>query len=190
MAIAVNLLAAGLWAAVVVQDLRERKVSLVVLVALVFLSLLGHSWPWWVLSAIGLVWPWRRRAWCLAPPAIALGVLTDEPVPSLALAPGITAWALGWWGGADTIVLLALALRHGLAGLLAGVLSAVVLGVTLMVVRKQPIAWNLLVALPGLLGQRALDPEVPAAKEMPAAAALGLAGLAMEVTLTLGRVFL
>jgi Flp pilus assembly protein protease CpaA len=177
----VTLTLAGLWGAGVVQDLKKRELSLVVLVLVTVLSLLGQPWPWWVLSGLVLVWPWREWAWCLGPPAVFVGIVVGDPAPGLALALGVTAWANSWWGGADGILLLALALRHGLAGVIVGAVSLVVIGLALMVFRRRS-AWSLLATLPDFLARRPLvDGEIPAETEMPAAAALAVAGLAMEV---------
>ena len=101
----------------------------------------------------------------------------------MALTAGTTAWALAWWGGADGIVLLALALRCGMAGLVAGSLAAVAMGLALMVVRRRSLQ-NLLAAVPGVLAlrqARAFDEGIPARMEMPAAAALAVAGMIVEV---------
>jgi Flp pilus assembly protein protease CpaA len=97
----------------------------------------------------------------------------------VALATGIVAWALSWWGGADGIALLALALRHGLPGTMAGALAAAAMGVALMLRRKRS-PWRLAAAVSDVL---ALKPtgEIPADAEMPAAAALAVGGLTMEV---------
>ena len=45
-----------------------------------------------------------------------------NPAVILAMVAGVTAWALSWWGGADGIALLVLALRGGMLGLIAGAL--------------------------------------------------------------------
>ncbi len=187
--IVLSLTTAGLWIAAVVQDLYHREVSLFVLAALALLTIHGHSWPWWILAAAALLWPSRRRsqALALAPIAIAVGVVTNELAPAVALAGGIIGWGLGWWGGADGIILLALALRYGLPGLIVGVVASGVFAVSLMAFRRQS-AWRVVAAVSNALAlgrppERAedLDAEIPADMELPAAATLGAAGLLMEV---------
>jgi hypothetical protein len=72
---------------------------------------------------------------------------------------------------------------RGLEGLrAAGMLALVVMGVTLMAARRRSL-WGILGALPGFLAFRTADGEIPAGSEMPAAAALGVAGILMEVTI-------
>ena len=172
---------AGLWIATVVQDLTRREVSLFVLTSLVAVSLPGHRWFWWALASLALLWPWQQRhALLLAPIAVVVGAITGEPVPALALAVGGVGWALHWWGGADGIVLLALALRHGQEGMLVGIVVAVALGIVLTVARRRSLL-GFLDAMAGILTRRALDEEIPLESEIPAAAALAAGGLAMEV---------
>ena len=189
MLVSLSLATAGLWIAAAVQDLRDREVSLFVLAALTLLALDGHSWPWWVLAAAALLWPasGRPQALTLAPIAVAVGVVTSEMAPAVALAGGIVSWGLGWWGGADGIILFALALRYGLPGLFAGVIVSGVAAVGLMALRRQS-AWRVVAAASTALAlgrppERAedLDAEIPAVSELPAAATLGAAGLFMEV---------
>jgi hypothetical protein len=179
--IELSLTTTGLWIATIAQDLRRREVSALVLAPLVVSSLIGHSWPWWVIAGLVLLWPWRGHALILVPVAVGLGAFTNEPAVMVALAGGVTGWALGWWGGADGIALLALALRGGSWGLVAGMLTLVVVGVTLMIARRRSL-WGILGALPGFLAFQTTDGEIPAGSEMPAAAALGVAGVLMEVT--------
>lgn len=92
----------------------------VVLAALTLVSLFNWPWPWWFIAGAVLLWPWRRASIWLAPIALVVGVLTNEPAVAAAIAAGCVGWALGWWGGADGIVLLALALRGGWPGLIGG----------------------------------------------------------------------
>ncbi|MCP4591617.1 MAG: hypothetical protein GY842_12825 [bacterium] len=176
------LLTSGLWIVAAVQDLRRRELSAFVLVALTALSLPGRAWPWWALAAAALLWPlrWRRRAMLLAPLALVVGLATGEPEPGVALATGIVAWALSWWGGADGIALLALALRHGLPGMIAGALFAATMGIALMLRRRRPL-WRLAAAVSDVLTLRQQTGEIPADAEMPAATALAVGGLTMEV---------
>jgi hypothetical protein len=171
-----------LWTVTIVQDLIRREISAVFLAGLAVLSLLERAWPWWALAGLMLLWPlrWRRQALMLAPVAVTAGLATGEQAPALALAAGSVAWALSWWGGADGIALLALAFRHGMAGLVAGALAAVLVGLALMMVRRRPLR-GLLAAVPDALVMGQVKGEIPPEAEMPAAAALGVAGLVMEV---------
>lgn len=178
----VNVLAAATWLAAIVQDLTRREVSLLVLGSLALVSLIDRAWPWWVLAALALLWPLRHRSrsLVLAPIAIGVGAVTGEMPVALALALGSVGWALRWWGGADGIVLLALALRHGRAGLYVGLVLVVVAGLFLTMIRKRS-GWEFVTAASGILSRRRLDEQIPPESEMPAAAALAVGGLVMEV---------
>jgi len=170
----------GLWSLVIIQDVLQREVSVVVLAAMTLVALHGHAWHWWLLSLTTLLWPWRKHAMLLVAGAVGLGCITGEQPPAMALATGLVAWGLGWWGGADGIVLLALALRGGFSGLIAGSVTTALVGGILMLLRRQS-AWGLAVALPNAVGLREVEGGIPPDKEMPAAAAIGAAGLIMEV---------
>ncbi len=169
----------GLWSLVIVQDLLQREVWVAVLAALTIIALHGQPWYWWLLALAALFWPWRDKAVILVPAAVGLGGITGEQPPAMALAAGLTAWALGWWGGADGVVLLALALRGGFPGLIAGSVTTALAGGILMLIRRQS-AWSLVATLPRAIGFQE-EGEIPPDKEMPAAAAIGAAGLIMEV---------
>ena len=175
---------AGLcWLVTIIHDVKSRKVSTLVLAGLALVALLGQEWPWWVLTGLALLWPlrWRRYALLLVPTALVTGVIMGEPVIATALVVGSIGWALKWWGGADGIVLLALALRHGYEGILAGVIITVALGIVLTVARRRsPLGF--VDAATGILTQRVLDEDIPPESEIPAAAALATGGLAMEVS--------
>ena len=110
--------------------------------------------------------------------------------PALALAVGIAAWSLGWWGAADSVVLIVLGMRYGMAGLLVGAVVSAGSALALMAIRRRSlwrlfaIVGNVVVTrkLPSLLPAEEGEGDViPAEAEMPAAAALAAAGLAMEV---------
>jgi Flp pilus assembly protein protease CpaA len=174
-----------LWAVVLVQDLRHRRISMVVLVALTLASLIGQSWPWWVAAGVALAWP-RRYAILMVPVAIGLGAVTNAPASAIGLAGGALAWALGWWGGADAIALLALGLRHGLPGLLAGTVALALAGVAVMIVRRRPILGFVPVLSEATFLQRREDVDIPTDAEMPAAAAMALAGIALEAIRLMG----
>ena len=133
-----SLLLLPLWLAVLIADLRYRRVPAVVLAALTLVSLINWPWPWWLLAGAVLLWPWRRAAIWLAPIALVVGMLTNEPAVAAAIAAGCVGWALGWWGGADGIVLLALALRGGWPGLIGGAAAVLIAGLALMLIRRRP----------------------------------------------------
>ena len=179
-AIAVAAIAGVLWGTCAVQDLRSRRVSLVVLAALGAVAVSSRSWPWWTVTIAALLWPWRSNAWLLAAPACVVGLITAASAPALGLAAGATAWALGWWGGADAIVLLALCLRHDEVGLIGGAMAALSTGLSILLLRRQSVL-RILNAAPRFIARLPTDRSVPTASEMPAAAAMAFAGLIMEV---------
>jgi hypothetical protein len=182
----------GLWVLVVVQDLTQREVSVVALTGLTLLALPGQPWPWWLLTGVALLWPWRRNGLALPPVMLAVGMLAGAEgwAPALALAVGIAAWSLGWWGAADSVVLIVLGMRYGMAGLLVGAVASAGAALALMAIRRRSlwrlpaIVGNVIVTrrLPSLLpAEKGMEDVIPAEAEMPAAAALAAAGLAMEV---------
>ena len=116
------------WLVVLVGDLRCRRIPSLVLLALVAVSLIGQAWPWWVVTGALVLWPGRRSIGVLAPVAIGVGVVLSAPIQGLVLAAGALAWGLNWWGGADSIALVALGLRHGVCGLIAGTLAVTLTG--------------------------------------------------------------
>ena len=61
-----------------------------------------------------------------------------------------------------------------------GIVVAVALGIVLTVARRRSLL-GFLDAATGILTQRVLDEEIPLESEIPAAAALAVGGLAMEV---------
>ncbi len=176
-----TLLLLPLWLAVLIADLRWRRIPAVVLAALTLVSLIGWLWPWWLLTGAVLLWPWRKSALWLAPFALIVGMITNEPAVATAIAAGCVGWALGWWGGADGIVLLALALRGGWPGLIGGAAAVLTAGLALMVIRRRPWA-GVLTVLPQIVRLEPLDTsEIPAESEMPGAAVLAAVGIAVEV---------
>jgi len=177
-----TILAGLCWLVTVIHDVKSREVPTLFLAGLALVSLIGRAWPWWVLTALALLWPSRQRSRSivLAPIAVVVGLVTGEPFVAMALVMGSVGWALRWWGGADGIVLLALALRHGREGLYVGLVFAVVVGLFLMIARKRS-GWEFVTAASGILSRRVLDENVPPESEMPAAAALAAGGLTMEV---------
>lgn len=166
-----------LWVAVLVGDLRQRRVPIPVLLALAILSLVGQAWPWWLLTGAMLLWPSRRSAIMLVPIALGIGMVTNSPAPAMAIAAGSVAWALGWWGGADSIALATLGLWQGLIGLIVGTIATAVAGLLVMVFRRRAFV-GLLSVLPDAIAWQARDSvEIPAEAEMPAAAALAVPGI-------------
>lgn len=175
-----SLLLLPMWLAVLIADLRWRRIPAVVLAALTGVSLINSSWPWWLLAGVVLLWPWRKAAIWLAPVALIVGMMTNEPAVATAIAAGSIGWALGWWGGADGIVLLALALRGGWPGLIAGAVAILVAGLALMLIRRRPM-FGVLSVLPQIARLEALDTtEIPVESEMPGAAVLAVVGIAVE----------
>jgi len=170
----------GLWILAAIQDLRRREVSMIVLVALSVVALLFYTWPWWVLGGLALLWPWqRRRALVIAPLAIGLGLIECAPLPALVLATSITAWALGWWGGADGIVLLAVSLRYLWPGLVLACAVVGIVAIATMIARKQSLT-RIIATIPDVLAHRPRDGASPADTEFPAAAVFALVGVALE----------
>ena len=175
-----SLLIIPLWLAVLIADLRYRRVPAVVLAALTLVSLFNWPWPWWFIAGAVLLWPWRRASIWLAPIALVVGVLTNEPVVAAAIAAGCVGWALGWWGGADGIVLLALALRGDWPGLIGGAAAVLIAGLALMLIRRRPMS-GVLIVLPQIARLELLDTgEIPVESEMPGAAMLAVVGIVLE----------
>lgn len=171
-----------LWLAVLIADLRWRCVPAIVLAALTGVSLIGWPWLWWLMAAATLLWPWRQSAIWLAPIALIVGILTNESAVPAAIAAGSVGWALGWWGGADGIVLLALALRGGWPGLIGGAVAVLIAGLALMLIRRRPMS-GVLIVLPQIARLEPLDTtEIPVESEMPGAAVLAVVGIVIEVT--------
>jgi Flp pilus assembly protein protease CpaA len=171
-----------LWLAVLIADLRTRRIPIPLLLGLTLGALMGQSWPWWALAGTMLLWPTRRSAILLMPVAIGVGVVTSSPAPAMAIAAGSAAWALGWWGGADSIALAVLGLRYGLTGLIVGAIAVAFAGLLIMLIRRRALS-GLLAVLPEAIALQARESaEIPAEAEMPAAAALAVAGLVLEVT--------
>jgi len=182
----VSIVLIAFWGVVIVYDLMTRRVSVAALVILIILSLIGRAWPWWLAAPVVLLWPRRDRATLLAMPALALGVLTNNPAPALAMATGALAWGLGWWGGADSIVLMALGLRYGFYGLIAGAAMSGLTAGVLMLKRRRS-ALGVLAALPEAMNLQARESgDIPADAEMPAAATMALAGIGLEVVMLMG----
>ncbi len=170
-----------LWVVVLIGDLRQRRVPIPVLLALMILSLIGQAWPWWLLAGGMLLWPSRRSAIMLVPIALGIGVVMDTPAPAIAIAASSAAWALGWWGGADSIALAALGLWQGLIGLIVGAIATAIAGLLVMLFRRRAFV-GLLSVLPEAIVLQARDSvEIPAEAEMPAAAALAVPGMLLSV---------
>ena len=183
MPILISVLLIALWLAVLITDLRARLIPILVLLSLAVLALLGQTWPWWLLIAIALAWPLAQRptAIMLAPVAIGVGVVTGVQAPGVALAVGVTAWALNWWGGADAIVLVALGLRYGWPGLIAGAAASVVVALSLMLIRRRRLIGVVPVLSEAVLLQPRTVEPIAAEAELPAAAVMAVAGLVLEL---------
>ena len=108
-----------------------------------------------------------------------LGLIRNEPLVALVLATSITAWVLNWWGGADGIVLLAIALRHDWPGLVVacGVVGIAAIGT--MVARQQSLR-RIIAAIPDALARCPRDDRSPTDTEFPAAAVFALTGVLLE----------
>jgi hypothetical protein len=177
-----SLFSIGLWLAVLICDLHLRRVPIPLTLLLLLISLIGQPWPWWVLAVLMLAWPRSWAAWIMLPAAV-LGWLTNDPAPAIAATCGTIAWGNRWWGGADSLALLAMALQFGLTGLLLGALAVCSAGVIVMVKRRRSFK-VLLPALQDVIQVRAVSAEIPADAELPAVAALAVVG----ITLAIGQV--
>jgi hypothetical protein len=175
----VSLLSLLLWFLILISDLHRRRVPIPLTLALLLASLIGQPWPWWALTLLLLVWPRHLAAWFMFPAAL-LGWLTNDPTPAIAATIGLIAWRNHWWGGADSLALLALTLQFGAVGLLLGALATCAAGVIVMLKRRR--SFHLLLpALQDVTQLRAVSTEIPADAELPAAAALAVAGIAVGV---------
>ena len=179
-----SVLLIGVYAMVAWQDLRRREIDLLPLLVLAIAGLVGHTAWWWIFLVILYAWPWRKETATLLIPALfVIGWVTGELAPVLALTAGILAWSLGWWGGADRVLLATLSLRYGLVGLVVGATTSALFGVLFLLARRQLL--RLVPALTDVLAARnVVDLAAPPGStdtEMPAATALGAAGLILEV---------
>jgi Flp pilus assembly protein protease CpaA len=177
----VTLSTIALWALVGWCDWRTRRVPQPLLVLLVALSLLGRPWPWWALAALSMMWPVRQRrtAWCLAIPAVVVSQVTGQPALAPAVGLSAVAWSLGWWGGADSLCLLAIAFRYDTSGIIACSLALGAYSLAIMMARRYSLRVLVAAAQSVACGQAIED--IPAGGEMPAAAAMAAAGIVMEV---------
>jgi len=99
----------------------------------------------------------------------------------MAIVVGIWAWVMKWWAGADAIVLVALTLRSGWAGLVAGLAVMLVAAVVLFLKRRQSPA-TLLLALHEAVHVQSRDTVViPTESELPAAAVLAVVGIGLDL---------
>jgi Flp pilus assembly protein protease CpaA len=169
------------------QDLRRRTLSLLPLLLLTLVAVGGHSVLWWVLVGVTLAWPGRPQTLtALLPVLFVVGWATGEVAPVLALTAGILAFALQWWGGADSALLAILALRYGWFGLLAGAVTSVVFGLLFLAARRQlsrlrPVVAAMLAAQTVFIA----GPGNPAS-ELPAAVPLACVGVILELGLAAG----
>jgi hypothetical protein len=174
-----SLFSIGLWLAVLICDLRLRRVPIPLTLLLLLISLIGQPWPWWALTVLMLAWPRSWAVWIMLP-AAALGWLTNDPAPAIAATVSTIAWSNHWWGGADSLALLALTFQFGLAGLLLGALAMCTAGVIVMLKRRR--SFNALLSAFEDVTQLSTAPaEIPADAELPAAAALAVVGIVLDI---------
>ncbi len=170
----------GLWLAVLVSDLRYRRVAIPVLLALVSVSLIGCPWLWWIVTSAMILLP-RRWIVSLAPLGLGTGLVLGDLAPGVAVALGIWAWSMKWWAGADAIVLVALTLRSGWAGLVAGLVALWVTSVVLFLKRRQAPATLLLAFDEAARGQARATAAIPVESGLPAAAVLAVVGIGLNL---------
>ena len=177
----------GLLGIAVASDLRARVVPRAVLGLLALTALWGKAWPWWVATAAAFLIPRREWAVCLLPLPLVTGMFTGEAAPTVALVVGLLAWNFCWWGGADSALLVVLALRHGVPGLWASAAALLVGGLAVLALRRRSLRSVATVGLSLMVrGPTPEDAEIPAGSELPAAAFLGVAGIALEILRMLG----
>ena len=177
----------GLLGGAVVSDLRSRVVPRAVLALLALLALWGKPWPWWVATAAAFLVPRREWTVYLLPLPLVAGVLTGDAAPVVALVVGLLAWYLSWWGGADSALLVFLALRHGVLGLWVSAAALLIGGLTVLALRRRSLRSVAAVGLSLMVrGPTPEDAEIPAGSELPAAAILGAAGVVLEILRMLG----
>ncbi len=174
------LILTGLWLVVLISDLRQRRVTIPVLVALLIVSLIGRPWSWWLMTGAMILTP-RRWLVSLIPVGVGVGLLTNDLASGLATAFSIWAWVINWWAGADAIVLVALTLSAGWVGLVTGLVAVLVTAVVVFLKRRQSSATLLLALGEAIRTQPRLETEMPAESELPAAAALAVVGIVIEV---------
>lgn len=180
----ISLLILFCWVLVLISDLRWRRVPIPLTLTLLLLSLLDQPWPSWALTILLIFWPRQLAAWFMFPAAL-LGWLTNDPTPAIAATMGMIAWGNRWWGGADSLTLLALILQFGSTGMLLGALATCAAGVVVMLKRRR--AFNaLLLAFEDVTQLRMAPAEIPATAELPAAAALAIAGILLNLTRLFG----
>ena len=98
----------------------------------------------------------------------------------------VWAWAMKWWAGADAIVLAALTLRSGWAGLVAGLVAVLVAAVILFMKRRQSPTMLLLALNEAVRVQSRDTVVIPAESELPAAAGLAVAGIGLNLVWLIG----
>jgi Flp pilus assembly protein protease CpaA len=170
------------WLITAWQDLRQREIALLPLIVLALISLPGHSYLWWLVVGVTFLWRWEpQRSLVIVPLVFVVGGVTLEYAPTMALVGGLIAWALGWWGGADGVLLAVLALRYDLLGLVAGAVVTAVFGLAFLAARRKLV--TLVPALADVLAARPVSVTGPGSfhTEMPAATALAAAGVVLEL---------
>jgi hypothetical protein len=174
------LIVTGLWLAVLIDDLRYRRVAVLVLLALLIVSLIGCPWPWWLITGAMILLP-RRWIMSLVPIGLGASLLLNNLAPGMAVVVGSWAWAMKWWAGADAIVLVALTLRAGWAGLATALVTVLVTAIIVFLKRRQSPATLLLALDEAVRIQPRLETEIPTESELPVAAVLAVAGIMLEV---------
>jgi hypothetical protein len=174
------LVSIALWLVVLISDLHRRRIAVPVLLALLFVSLSGRPWPWWLIIFAMILAP-RRWLVGLAPIGLGIGLFMNDLASGLALTLGVWAWVMRWWAGADAIVLVALTLRLGWSGLLVGLSALLMTAMLVFLKRRQsPLTLWLAVQEAAHLQPRT-ETEIPIESELPAAATLAAVGIVLEV---------
>lgn len=174
------LVSSGLWVTVLYSDSRFRRVAIPVLLALLIVSLIGRPWPWWIVTFALILLP---RQWIISLALIGLGIglLLNDLALGVAITLGLWAWSMRWWAGADAIVLVALTLRAGWAGLVAGLVAMLVVAVALFLKRRQPQAALLLAFNEATHMQPRATATIPVESGLPAAAVLAVVGIGLNL---------
>jgi hypothetical protein len=170
----------GLWMSVLYSDLRYRRAPIPVLLALLIVSLIGSPWPWWIITFAMIL---LSRQWIisLAPIGLVVGVLLNDLAPGVAITLGIWAWSMNWWAGADAIALVALTLRSGWVGLVAGLVAMLGAAVILFLKRRQSPATLLLAIDEAAHVQPRATAAIPLESGLPAAAVLAVVGIGLNL---------
>jgi hypothetical protein len=178
----VSLVSTVLWLIVLISDLRQRRVAISMLLLLLTASLVGRPWPWWLITSAMIL---ASRRWIISwvPVGLGAGLVLNDLAPGLAIALGVWAWSMKWWAGADAIVLVALTLRFGWIGLLAGLMAVLITAMLVFLKRRQSPARLVLALQEAAHLQPRTETEIPAESELPADATLAVVGIVLEIVL-------